>query len=237
MLTVPDEGFGSQFAFAGPDRLVALNSSAGKYQLTTWDIATGQPIHQIDNLPVAGMPTIAVSPGGKFLVCGTSRRLELIDLDAGRLLAERPIPAVAGRQPEIRGLCFSADGELLAGLFMELGRLRISCWKFSDATLVADSELVVPAAKESARPRQHSIPGRQKRVAHRSACACPLSRGQRQHGAARAGHREQSLDRWRAGRRQRSFARVEPRNADGFSPAGDASGKSPGSIAPYRLNR
>ena len=36
---------------------------------------------------MAGVPTIAVSPGGKFLVCGTSRRLELIDLDAGRLLA------------------------------------------------------------------------------------------------------------------------------------------------------
>ena len=87
MLTVPDEGFGSQFAFAGPDRLVTLSSSAGKSQLTTWDIATGQPIHQIDNLSVGGMPVIAVSPGGKFLVCGTSRRLELIDLDAGRLLA------------------------------------------------------------------------------------------------------------------------------------------------------
>ncbi len=151
VLTVPDEGFGSQFAFAGPDRLVTLSSSAGKSQLTTWDIATGQPIHQIDNLSVGGMSVIAVSPGGKFLVCGTSRRLELIDLDAGRLLAQLPIPGAAGRQPEIRGLCFSADGELLAGLFTESGRLRIICWKFTDATLVADSEFIVPAAEKGLR--------------------------------------------------------------------------------------
>jgi hypothetical protein len=139
VLSVPaDVGTFKQLAFAGLDRLVVLGYQSRNCQLTVWDVSTGQAIHRTDEIPMATGPAMAVSPGGKFLVYGNINSLTLVDLEAGRFLANLKVPD-SGRSGRFEGLCFSNDGELLAASLHGGAGTRIVCWKFADGSVVADS--------------------------------------------------------------------------------------------------
>jgi WD40 repeat protein len=105
-----------------PDsKTLAIDAEDPKHNLQLWDIASGELLHAIYDLPAKGAGTyesaIAFAPDGKTLAIGQTDRISLFDQASGKKLGEF--------QTQITGLIFTPNGKQVVSTSLKEGMVRV----------------------------------------------------------------------------------------------------------------
>jgi WD40 repeat protein len=122
--------------FAGPDQVIT--GRPGDRLFEVWDLKSQKAETEIAPRERVAKEGIALSPGRKYLAMTAKNKLWVYEVATGRKVGEAEIPKNGPFDlgDSGKGLAFSNDGTLVAGLFDSFG-LHVVCWDAGTGQLVA----------------------------------------------------------------------------------------------------
>ncbi|MDR3637593.1 MAG: PQQ-binding-like beta-propeller repeat protein [Isosphaeraceae bacterium] len=130
-----DSPFTEYLDFAGSDRVIT--GRPGDRLFEVWDLKSQKAQAEIQPRERVAKDGIALSPGRKYLAMTAKNKLWVYEVATGRKVGEAEIPKNGPFDvgDNGKGLAFSNDGTLLAGLFDSFG-LHVLCWDAATGQVV-----------------------------------------------------------------------------------------------------